>query len=398
VAPIKGQLFALTLSGCGGLVSTTLTQFSAVLAFLLSVAAAAQTPPESPEWAARPVGGGQVRVAVPAPQDPSFSHLAWPKAIRAGDGTIILAYLAGKFHGGGGSPAVSRSSDDGKTFSPPQILRRFGPGMDYTNSGNLAIGTAKDGALVLLAMAQAGDRHNMIFGWRSVDAGVSWAPTDTSALGPDLTGSVTGNIIQVPGVGLMATGHYRAGSHPYTQGIWIARSTDDGRSWQPPQQVNAVDGGEPVLVRAAGRLLIFIRGRGTSHQYLAVSDDSGLTWRTSISSIAAEAPKGHGLAHPFAEPDPENPDAVIMLTAERPLPGRVWFWRGDARSLEWNRVQPILDFPQIPGDAHDDFGYTWMIPKADGRHWLVFYYHGLKMGANAIWVAEVQLPSAAPVH
>lgn len=109
-----------------------------------------------------------------------FAHLSWPKAVRAADGTIVLAYTAGVFHGdhGGGSPAISISTDEGNTFTAPNVLRKFGPDKDYTQSGNLAIGLADDGGV--LAMAYTGGtgkivgtagRGNNIYGWRSTDSG-----------------------------------------------------------------------------------------------------------------------------------------------------------------------------------------------------------------------------------
>ena len=86
---------------------------------------------------------------------------------------MVLASVAGTFHGtnGGGSPAVSVSADGGRTFTAPNVLRAFGPGMEFTHCGNLALGLAEDGALVLLAMAFTGDIRNTIVGWRSADEG-----------------------------------------------------------------------------------------------------------------------------------------------------------------------------------------------------------------------------------
>src|SRR4051794_29115140 len=78
---------------------------------------------EFPVWAARQTDGGPVRIAVAPPKDPRFAHLAWPKAIRTKDGTIVVAYLAGVSHGGSGCPAVSTSTDGGKTFTEPSVLR-----------------------------------------------------------------------------------------------------------------------------------------------------------------------------------------------------------------------------------------------------------------------------------
>lgn len=84
---------------------------------------------------------------------------------------------------------MARSTDEGSTFSNPEILRGFGPGLDYTCCGNLALGIADDGAIVLLAMTYTGNEANHIFEWHSEDDGLNWNPTDTAKLGPNLTWS-----------------------------------------------------------------------------------------------------------------------------------------------------------------------------------------------------------------
>ena len=228
--------------GCVARLAASVTWAACSIVLLLSQAALAgstgETPP--PGWAAHPPDGGAVRIAVTPPEDKRFAHLAWPKVARARDGTIVLAYLAGIFHGGAGCPAVSYSTDNGKTFSPPNVLREFGKGKDYANSGNLAVALAEDGGMVLLAMAH-GENANNIFGWRSGDSGRTWTPTDTSALGPDKTGSVT-SMINSPGIGLIAVGHYRKPSKPAV-GIWWAVSRDSGRTWGDPSPITDVNAG-----------------------------------------------------------------------------------------------------------------------------------------------------------
>ena len=80
---------------------------------------------------------------------------------------------------------------------------------------------------------------------------------------------------------------------------------------------------------------------------------------------------------------------LLVLTAERPLPGRVWMWRGDPQTLQFKRDRVVLDFPKIEGDKNNDFGYTWLVPTDKGRG-LMFYYHGLGRGPCPIWVADVK--------
>ncbi len=346
---------------------------------------------ENPPWAGRAPNGDVVRVAVAPPENPRFEHLAWPKAVRTTDGTIVLGCLAGTHHGDESCPAVSLSTDGGKTFTTPQVLREFDPGKDYTNSGNMALGLAHDGSVLLLAHGHT-SKTNHIFGWRSADSGRTWQPVDTSALGPNKTGSTTGTIVQLPGKKLMVTGHYRAGSQPFTTGIWQSISEDDGRTWGAPIMVNNLNAGEPVLVRRDHQLLVFIRGRGpaAARQFVSISDDWGATWRTELLNIMAVSKHTSSLAHPFAMVNPSKPGELIAVTFERPLPGSAHLWRGDAKTLKFKHDRALLELPKIDGDPNTDFGYAWLLPM-EGKKALVFYYHGRGRGPNAIWVLETQI-------
>lgn len=346
---------------------------------------------ELPSWAGRAPNGDKVRIAVAAPENPRFSHLAWPKAVRTADGTIVLGYLAGTHHGSESCPAVSISTDGGKSFTEPQILREFGPGKDYTNSGNMALGLAHDGAVLLLAHGHTA-KTSHIFGWRSADHGRTWQTVDTSALGPEKTGSATGTIVQLPGDKLMVTGHYRAGSKPYETGIWQSVSADDGRTWGAPNFVNNLNGGEPVLVRHGDQLLVFIRGRGpaAARQFVSRSDDWGLTWRTDLLNVTAVQGHTSVLAHPCVLVNPRKAGELISVTFERPASGSAQLWRGDARTLKFKHDRTLLELPKIDGDTNTDFGYAWLLPM-EGPKALVFYYHGQMRGPNAIWVLETEL-------
>lgn len=347
---------------------------------------------ETPDWAGRTPEGQSARVAVGPLDNERFRHLAWPKAVRTAEGTIVLGYQIGTHHGDGSCPAVSISTDEGKTFSKPHILREFGPGTEYTNSGNMAIGLAHDGAVIILSHGHRGNVTNHIFGWRSTDSGRTWQEVDTSALGPNKTGSATGTIVRLPGKRLIAVGHYRSGSQPHVLGIWQSISEDDGLTWGEPRQISNVNAGEPVVVLHGDRLMVFIRGRGPAavHQYIAVSDDFGRTWRTELSNISVQSPHSTLITHPFAMVDPRNPDRLLAATFERPLPASAELWTADPKTLKFTHERRLLTLPKIEGGPNTDFGYPWLVPLEGGR-WLLFYYHGQGRGPNSIWVADVKL-------
>lgn len=352
-----------------------------------------------PPWAARNPTGQAVRIAVPAPADPAIAHLAWPKVVRTKSGALVLASCAGQGHNTGGSgPAISRSTDGGRTFSAPRLLLRF-PDDDprYKDCGNLALGVAPDGSLLLLAMAFTREGPNNIFGWRSTDEGVTWTRTDTSALGPDKTGSVFGYFVPLRSGALAVFGHYRNGSQPHTQGVWIAESTDSGRTWAAARRITDVHAVEPAVVRSAGRLVGFFRGdsqQARGRQYVGVSDDDGATWQTEVSDLDAENRERARLAAPFAVENPQRRGELLVLTTERAVPGntpgRIWLWRGDAKKLDWKRERVILEIPRVEGDPNTDFGYPWLL-HLGGNRWQMYYYHGQPRSACPIWVTEVEL-------
>ena len=345
-----------------------------------------------PAWAGKAPNGDVVRIAVPPPENKRFEHLAWPKAVRTPQGTIVLGFQAGTHHGAESCPAVSISTDGGKTFSAPQVLKEFGPGKEYGNSGNMALGIAHDGAVILLSHGHTRNESNHIFGWRSADQGRTWQTIDTSALGPNKTGSSTGGIAQLPGRRLMAVGHYRSGSKPHALGIWRSISEDDGRTWGEPAMVNNLNAGEPVLVRQGDRLLVFIRGRGPAsvRQFVSVSNDWGQTWVTDLLNVTPIGSHTTGLAHPFAMVNPHEPAELLAITFERPAPGSAQLWRGNAKTLAFKHERTIVNLPKLDGDKNTDFGYAWLLPLEERRA-LVFYYHGMGRGPCPIWVVETKL-------
>ena len=325
---------------------------NSVLALLLLDAALHAA--ELPEWAGQ-ASNGTVRIAVPSPEDPRFHHLAWPKAVRTTDGTIVLGYLMGRKHVGENCPAVSLSTDDGKSFTEPKLLREFGEGRDYGASGNMAMGLAHDGSVLLMAHGYSPESCN-IFGWRSTDNGHTWIAVDTSALGPNKAGSVTGHIAQLPGKKLMAVGHYREGCQPYTHGIWNSVSEDDGLTWGEPKLVSTQGGVEPVIVRHGDRLLVFIRGGGVgpAGQYIAVSDDWGAHWDTKATNMSTLNPGNKSLAHPFAMVNPHDPTELLAVTFERGKVGIAQLWRGSSQSREFKHDRSLVELKKLSSKTNID--------------------------------------------
>ncbi len=348
-----------------------------------------------------PVGGdyGEPRLLVPAPEDAAITHLSWPKIVETPDGTLVLAYSAGRGHNVGGSgPAVSVSTDGGASFSSPHLLAYF-PDEDprYRDCGNLALGVADDGSVVLLAMAYAGNVQNTILGWRSGDQGRSWEPLDTSALAENTTGSVYGHILQAPERGLVVFGHYRQPSQPGA-GIWQAVSADDGRTWSPPRVVTERAYFEPAVTFAQGRFVGKLRqpnDRDTRRYDEAYSDDFGETWHIRPSPLAIPAELPGRQPSPFITVSSAEPSKLYAIQAIRgdfeQTRGRAYLWTAEVQELEWTRKGRLA---AIPADGNfSDWSYPWMTPRRDGS-WMLVFYAGGRRGASSIYGMTID-PTAA---
>lgn len=311
-----------------------------------------------------------------------------------------MVYIAGRYHGahGEGCPAISYSKDNGVTFSPPRILKEFGPEQDYSCSGNASIGATREGAIVVLAMGFTGDEKNSIFGWRSEDDGATWSAVDASSLAENKTGSTYGNIITLPDGRLTVFGHFRKGSATHQQGIWQSFSSDDGRSWEPARRITEQDLVEPAFIRAGGRLIGLIRdnSKRLHATYIgAVSDDDGKTWTFTQDAIQSKDPSRFRLPSPFLAEDPQQPGRLLGAVTERcspnSAPGEISLWSASVDERKWFRGPTLVTFPYREGDPNTDFGYPWMLPLNDGR-WLMVFYAGEKAGPNAIWKTAISSP------
>ena len=325
---------------------------------------------------------GKPRVIVPAPKDSRYHHLAWPKVVAANDGTIVTAYIAARKHvNGDGCPAVSISRNGGKTFSQPNILRHFDRSMHYQHGANLALGKAEDGALVLMVMAFTDDVRNNIYGWRSTDNGTTWSAADTSALGPNKTGSVFGHVFAVPGRGLAICGHYR---QPTGNGIWVAYSRNHGKSWGPPTTITTNRFFEPTFVHSSGRLIGLVRENAAHAYHQYTSADSGKTWRFKPQALQGDPKANH--PSPFIVVDPTNPKRLLALQTERNKSRQIHLWQADADTLQWRRLGRVVSHPTA-----EDFGYPWMTHLGD-NDWFLVYYGGEKDGPNSIHGMKIRVP------
>ncbi|MEK3722636.1 sialidase family protein [Paenibacillus sp. FSL H8-0034] len=339
---------------------------------------------------------GQPRVIIPAPSNLRYAHLSWSKIVTAHDGTLVLAYLSGTTHRTNGCPTVAVSKDGGKSFGEPQVLIDLHQGMEFEHSGNLALGVAVDGSIVLLAMAlRSKQSSSTIMGWRSEDSGATWIRVNTGNL-QKTTGSVYGHVFIVPGKGLAVTGHFREGSLLSDRGLWIAFSLDNGLSWGDPQMITEQYLAEPAFCWVNNKLIGLAKGmKGNGLGYTQFeSDDYGENWRFTNPVLSIEQDP----TSPSLIPDPDNPERVYAFQTERKIagsesaPGHITLFQTRVIDLKWEKVGVIAYFPQLLNQStvKRDFGYPWMTKCEDGT-WLLVFYDGEFAGPNSLWGLTLDL-------
>ncbi len=336
---------------------------------------------------------GEARRMLTAPEAWEYQHLSWPKTTKTAGNNLVMACSAGIGHNMGGSGlAVSVSTDGGRVFSQPKMLRRF-PAFDhrYHDCGNCAIGIAADGAVILLAMAfNKETRCNTIFGFRSQDEGENWRTIDTDNLAENKTGSVYGHIFMLPGGRLGVAGHYRPGSKPHERGIWISFSDDHGLSWSPARCITEGNFVEPAMIYTNGKFVGLLRTGGGRDLYtLAVSED-GKNWAFKANAFDME-PIGEKYPSPFIAADPRNPDRLWALSSVRHE--AITLYSAELRSaggllgLKWNRVGTVVNWGG-PGEEHADWTYPWMCYLGEDR-WMCVFYYGRTRGKCDIYGIEL---------
>ncbi len=198
---------------------------------------------------------------------------------------LLVVWHARRNYAGQKFVLVRRSEDFGKTWDPVRALN------SVTQSFLPSVDVSADGS-VLVAWSDERNVERDIFSNHSRDAGKTWMPTDvridrgaksdsdapTVALGGDGRAYVAWE--QRPA---------RGAPHEVRPRISIAASSDMGETWDVPQRVEPDDQPSspmwPSLVEAKGRLTAAWTGgvsgdTSKSWLWIASSTDQGKTWST----------------------------------------------------------------------------------------------------------------------
>jgi hypothetical protein len=218
---------------------------------------------------------------------------AFPDVCRCANGDLLCVFYAGYTHISLPKPELPkgarvcsvRSSDDGRTWGPAQVVADT-PWDDRDPS----ITCLKDGTLVCNWFTYYGDYREPQPGkpthfkelWLafSRDHGLSWGEPRQVPVGEQHYWGASSPIVELAD-GSLLWPIYREYQNPLR--VWSAmlRSIDGGQTWSGPHWVDEAnpDNDEPaVLELPSGRVLCLMRNNGGDSMWWSESRDRGLTW------------------------------------------------------------------------------------------------------------------------
>lgn len=305
----------------------------------------------------------------------------FPVAIRMQDGRIAVVLRGGAGHLGiKGRLDMVFSSDDGRTWTPPQVV------VDTrVDDRNPALGQARDGTLVVGYWRTARydekgkyspnlDKPVDTWVTRSRDGGKTWsepAAIDVAEFG---WGSPFGKIVTMPD-GAMLMAIYGGQRRPAGEKVekdrnhsYVYRSTDNGQTWKyfaeigdGKQQLN-----ETALLRhSSGKLIAAMRSRA-GDVWLSDSNDGGRTW-------SKTRPLTPAMVHP-ADLIELNDGRLLMVVGNRVRPFGVLGLVSDRQQqFDWAKRYTLVD------DARSlDCGYPSSVKLAGNRALTLYYATGSK--------------------
>lgn len=309
-------------------------------------------------------------------------------AVAIGPDSLVVCSLRGV---GRGSD-LWRSEDRGRSFEyvgidPPAGLPAVRSGAGDLGGGDCDVAFDSGGAAYLVDLWGGGASLA-----RSRDGGSSWSGQAlTVARTPLDRPWVLGG---EPGEVFVAVNQVGADQLGPLAGIWVARSTDHGESFSQQVRVTSNEGRVGLhsnLVMSGGRLfLAYWRAptEGVLQFFVAVSDDSGLSWSEST-----------GPRQEF-EPGPCGGPAVFPILAATDAGRVALVWAIQPRAAErvdlfaafsqdggetWSPGEPVVSrpgtraFPWAAADASGRLGVVWYESEADAT------LEGSTAGAACVW-------------
>ena len=214
-----------------------------------------------------------------------------PTVLRGRDGTLhvfFLGYIRFEWDKEHGNPTercrsdlwTSRSTDDGRTWSSPQMIFE-----GYTGSTNGAEET-RDGRIVVpFSHYVSGPGRLVAKTVGSSDGGRTWAPSNAV----DIGGAGDHDGALEPCVIALKDGRLWMLIRTTRKALWQSFSANGGRTWSAAEPTTIDSTGAPAHVArlADGRLaMAWNRAQGgRTRLHLALSDDDGKTWTPSFIAV-----------------------------------------------------------------------------------------------------------------
>jgi hypothetical protein len=287
----------------------------------------------------------------------------FPDVVRLADGTLLAAYREGAGHvSHEGRICVVNSGDGGRTWSLPRIAVD-GPYDDRDPK----LGVTPDGTVVLSYFVidwSTRPRHTVLgtYARRSDDGGRTWS--EPAAVGTRLGWAAShGGAAQTSGGDLLLP-LYGAAAPGRQQRTTVARSADGGRTWPveaetPLAEADGVHLQEPTLtVLHDGEVVALIRTTA-EHAYLARSTDSGRSW-TPPQETDLPASSHHALALSAGEALVTYGDLSHRFSPRRETVGRLVRRPGQT----WDGYQDV----QIYDSGHKDQANPSSVETAPGEY------------------------------
>ena len=205
--------------------------------------------------------------------------------LRLADNRIALAMHRVHPTGhGGGLPAISFTSDEGKTWSKPFVVGApEEEGSWYTMNDRML--QTRSGRLIIAVAAGEGNFEgdkNAGLCFFSDNGGGSWERSTRAARSSEQHGMQEPCVVERKDGSLLMLAHTRQGS------LYRSLSTDGGLTWGASRPTTLVSAASPLNLRRMpdGRLLVFYNhAKPIGNKYfprrplvIALSDDDGETW------------------------------------------------------------------------------------------------------------------------
>jgi len=331
-----------------------------------------------------------IETRTPVTQGPTH-HRAFPGLTRLKDGTLLVLYREGSDHWRTDDAVakVTRSSDDGATWSEPETIHQEEGWGCSSHHGpkQLADGSVMAPAVAIrhVENGQRGPFEFRVFNLRSHDNGRTWQRKEIGPQPGWVWQNQYGRIKEIDGMLFQGGGGAKKGDDFWRTGYFV--SHDNGETWPEWRTIAThLQDENDLLELADGRLLSMIRsGKEPSSRatYRSYSNDHGKTWSPAEKldlfgqcPSLLMLPSGHIL---FGYRQVRPTVHVGIGLAVSPDDGQTW-----------REVEPLYVSPTDSVDC----AYPSMIVDG-GHHVLAAYYTTFVDGNSHIELARLRVDVGA---